>query len=86
MKIKPRKNNVVIEPLTEDVVKQGGIIIPQRQDKEVPDKGKIYAAGPDSDLKKGDEVIFNKFSSKDFKIDQKTYYICTDDDVLAVLG
>lgn len=85
MSIKPRHDNVVIQPIEEKEKKIGGIVIPQREDKLVPDQGKIYAVGKSSDLKKGDIVIFNKFSSKEFFIKEKSYYICSDEEVLAIL-
>lgn len=85
MKIKPRKNNVVIEPFSKEALKEGRIIIPLTADKEIPDMGIVYAKGPLSDLKPGQKVFFNKFASQNFEIEGKLYYICTDDEVLAVI-
>lgn len=87
-KILPRTNQVLIRPLEEDAVKkEGGLEIPTTAEKPVPDQGEVVAIGNHaaSDIKVGQHVIFNKFSSKDFRIDEQTYYLCSDEDILAIL-
>ncbi len=94
MKIKPLADRVVIEPaLAEDKVK-GGIIIPDTA-KEKPQKGTVVAVGPgkasDSGnvismtVKKGDSVLYGKYSGSEVNIDNKEYLIVREDDILAII-
>jgi len=94
MKIKPLADRVVIEPApAEDKVK-GGIIIPDTA-KEKPQKGKVVAVGPgkasDSGnvismtVKKGDSVLYGKYSGSEVNIDNKEYLIVREDDILAII-
>jgi co-chaperonin GroES (HSP10) len=87
-KIQPRTNQVLIKPIEEDSIKkEHGIEIPPSAEKSVPDQGEIMAMGKEvgKDLKTGMKVIFNKFSSKDFRIKEQTYYLCSDEDILAII-
>jgi len=94
MKIKPLADRVVIEPApAEDKVK-GGIIIPDTA-KEKPQKGTVVAVGPgkaaDSgnvismSVKKGDSVLYGKYSGSEVNIDNKEYLIVREDDILAII-
>ena len=94
MKIKPRGDRVLVEPLEEGEVKKGGIIIPDTA-KEKPQEGKVIAVGPgkrDDDgklipieLKKGDIVMLPKYGGTEVKIDDKEYQIVREDDIMAIL-
>ncbi|MFO7891009.1 MAG: co-chaperone GroES [bacterium] len=94
MKVKPLADRVVIEPApAEDKVK-GGIIIPDTA-KEKPQKGKVVAVGPGkaSDagevismtVKKGDSVLYGKYSGTEVNIDDKEYLIVRESDILAII-
>ncbi len=93
MKIRPLQDRILVERIEEEV-KKSGIIIPDSA-KEKPQKGKVIAAGPgrvdDSgkripmDTKKGDEILFGKYSGNEIRIDDKEYLIMREDDVLAVV-
>jgi chaperonin GroES len=95
MKIKPLGDRVLVEPVEESEVKKGGIIIPDTA-KEKPQEGKIVAIGTgklDDDgkvipfnVKKGDIVLMPKYGGTEVKLNDKTYQIVREDDILAVIG
>ncbi|MDP3731138.1 MAG: co-chaperone GroES [bacterium] len=93
MKIKPLRDQVLLEPIKEER-KKGGIILPETVQKERPEKAKVIAVGPGKvsdgklvpiDLKKGDVVLFTKYGPNEIKIDEKEYLIAREEDILAVL-
>jgi chaperonin GroES len=94
MKVKPLGDRVLVEPLEEQEVKKGGIIIPDTA-KEKPQEGKIIAIGTgkrDDDgklipfsVKKGDRVLMPKYGGTEVKIDDKEYQIVREEDILAVI-
>ncbi len=95
MKIKPLGERVLVEPIKEDEVSKGGIIIPDSA-KEKPQEGKIIAVGTGKiddngkllpfNVKKGDIVLMPKYGGTEVKIDGKEYQIMREDDILAVIG
>jgi chaperonin GroES len=95
MKIKPLGDRVLVQPVEEAEVEKGGIIIPDTA-KEKPQEGKIVAVGTgklDDDgkaipfnVKKGDIVLMPKYGGTEVKLDDKTYQIVREDDILAVIG
>ena len=95
MKIKPLGERVLVEPIKEDEVAKGGIIIPDSA-KEKPQEGKIIAVGTGKidengkiisfNVKKGDIVLMPKYGGTEVKIDGKEYQIMREDDILAVIG
>ena len=95
MKIKPLGERVLVEPLVEGEVNKGGIIIPDSA-KEKPQEGKVIALGTgklDDDgkvipfnVKKGDIVLMPKYGGTEVKLDDKTYQIMREDDILAIIG
>lgn len=94
MNIKPLSDRVVIKPAPADDEVQGGIIIPDTA-KEKPQKGKVVAVGPgkvsDSGqtipmgVKKGDEVLYGKYSGTEVTIEKEEYLIVRESDILAVI-
>jgi len=95
MKIKPLGDRVLVQPLEEEEVKKGGIIIPETA-KEKPQEGKVIALGTgkrDDDgndipfnVKKNDKVLMPKYGGTEVKIDDVEYQIVREDDILAVIG
>lgn len=93
-KIQPLYNNILVEPLKEEN-KKGGIILPDTVEKERSEKGKVIAVGPGKldkegkriplDVKKGDVVLFTKYSPNEIKVDGKEYLVIKEDDMLAIL-
>ncbi|OGN12230.1 MAG: co-chaperone GroES [Candidatus Yanofskybacteria bacterium RIFCSPHIGHO2_02_FULL_43_15c] len=93
MKIKPLRDQVLLEPLKEEK-KKGGIILPETVTKERPEKAKVIAVGPGKmvdgklvsiDLKKGDIVLFTKYGPNEIKVDEKEYLIAREEDILAII-
>jgi chaperonin GroES len=94
MNVKPLGDRVLVQPVEQEEVKKGGIIIPDTA-KEKPQEGKVIAVGPgkrdDSgklipmDVKKGDRVLYSKYGGTEIKIDGKDYLIMREDDILGVL-
>ena len=87
MKIKPLDDRVLIEQLEEEE-KVGSIIIPDSA-KEKPRMAKVIAVGTDEELKelvkKGNTVLFSKYSGDEIKVDGKEYLIIQRGDILAIV-
>lgn len=94
MKIRPLHDRVVVKRVEEDRMSAGGIVIPDSA-TEKPDRGEVIAVGAgkatDSGdirpmaLKKGDTVLFGKYSGTTVKIDGNELLIMSEDDVIAII-
>jgi len=94
MKFRPLHDRVVVEPLDADEKTAGGIIIPDTA-KEKPMQGKVIAAGPGArgedgkvqalDVKKGDTVLYGKWSGTEVTIDGSTLLIMKESDIMGIL-
>ena len=91
--LKPLHDYVVIEKCKEEVKTQSGIILTDKP-KEEPSMGIVKAVGPGKsedgkivpvDLKKGQKVIYKKYSGTDVTIDKKDYLLIPAEDILAVV-
>ncbi len=88
--IKPLGDRVVVAPIKEADKTKSGIILPETVDKEKPAQGKIMAMGAGekikkSGVKKGDEVVYEKYAGTEFKIGGIEYKILKEDEILAIL-
>ena len=94
MKFRPLHDRVVIKRLDSETKTSGGIIIPDTA-AEKPQEGEVVAVGPGSrdesgklmpiDLKKGDKVLFGKWSGTEVKIDGQELLIMKESDIMGVL-
>jgi chaperonin GroES len=94
LKLKPLGGRVIVEPIEQDDVTAGGIILPETA-KEKPQEGKILAAGPGErdedgkriamDVKVGDRVLYAKYSGTEVKVDGKKLLILKENDILAIV-
>jgi chaperonin GroES len=94
MKFRPLHDRVVVTRIDAESKTAGGIIIPDTA-KEKPSEGEVIAVGPGGrdesgklipiDLKKGDRVLFGKWSGTEVKIDGVEYLIMTESDILGVI-
>ncbi len=94
MNVRPLGDRVLVQPVEQEEVKKGGIIIPDTA-KEKPQEGKIVAVGPGKkddagkvialDVKKGDRVLYSKYGGTEIKVEGKDYLIMREDDILGVL-
>ncbi|MBI2886855.1 MAG: co-chaperone GroES [Chloroflexi bacterium] len=88
----PLGDRVVVRPLEREEVTKSGIVLPDTA-KEKPQEGEVIAVGPGRmtddgkriamDLKKGDKVIFSKYSGTEVKLEDVEYLILRESDVLA---
>ena len=95
MKFRPLHDRVVLKRVEEDTKTKGGIIIPETA-QEKPMQGEIIAVGPGArdesgkvvalDVKKGDHVLFGKWSGTEVKIDGTEYLIMKESDIMGVLN
>jgi len=86
---------VLVKRTEEEQQTRGGIIVPDTA-KEKPVQGKIVAVGPGRmndtgkriplEIKKGDKVLFGKYSGTEVTIGDQEYMIMREDDILAVIG
>ncbi|MBQ9430074.1 MAG: co-chaperone GroES [Kiritimatiellae bacterium] len=92
-KIRPLGDRVLVEPIEEKQVIKGGIIIPDSA-KEKPMQGKVVAVGKKRDdngkeiafdVKAGDMVLLPKYGGTEVKIDDKTYQLVREEDLLGVM-
>jgi len=93
-KMKPLGDKVLIRRLDEPEQKVGGIIIPDTA-KEKPQQGEVIAAGPgrvDKNgkripvaVKKGQKVLFGKYSGTEMTVDGDEYLFVDADDIMAIL-
>ncbi len=94
MNLKPLGDRVVIEALEAKEISKHGIIIPDTA-KERPQEGKVIAVGPGRmteegerlapEVKKGDVVLYGKYSGTEVKVGDKEYLILREGDILAIL-
>jgi len=94
MKVKPLADRVLVKPQEEAEVKKGGIIIPDTA-KEKPQQGQVIATGPGKvtesgqkvpmEVKKGDTILYGKYSGTEVTIDGQDYLIMRESDILAIV-
>ena len=94
MKIRPLQDRLVVKRLAEEEKTKGGIIIPDSA-KEKPIEGEVISVGSGKvledgkqralDVKKGDRVLFGKYSGTEVKIDGVEHLILREDEVLGII-
>jgi chaperonin GroES len=94
MKLAPLDDRVVIKQSEAEEKSAGGIILPDAA-KEKPQRGKIIAVGPgkilengkrgEMNVKKGDEVLYAKYTGNEIDIDGENYVILHEGDILGVI-
>jgi chaperonin GroES len=95
MKFRPLHDRVVVRRLESDEKTKGGIIIPDAA-KEKPQEGEIVAVGSGArdesgklvplDVKKGDKILFGKWSGTEVKIDGHDLIIMKESDIMGIIG
>ena len=94
LKLKPLGGRVIVEPIEQEEMTAGGIILPETA-KEKPQEGKILAAGPGDrdeageripmEVQVGDRVLYAKYSGTEVKMDGRKLLILRESDILAVV-
>ena len=95
MKIKPLRDRVIVRRLNEEETTKGGIIIPDTA-KEKPQEGEVVAVGSGKvlddgkivplEVKKGDKILFGKYSGTEVKVDGDEYLMMREDEILGIVG
>ncbi len=95
LKLKPLGSRVVIEPVEQEEITAGGIVLPETA-KEKPQKGTVLAVGAGDrndkgeriqmDVKVGDVILFAKYSGTEIKLDGKKLLILRESDILAIVA
>ena len=94
MELRPLQDRILVQRVKEEEKTKGGIIIPDTA-KEKPVEGRVIAAGIGKlseegnrialEVKKGDRILFGKYSGNEIKIEGEEYLIMREDDVLGVI-
>ena len=94
LSLKPLGDRLVIEPIEQEEVTAGGIVLPETA-KEKPQQGKVIAAGPgarkdngeriEMDVKVDDKVLYARYAGTSVKLNGKEYLILKESDVLAIV-
>ena len=94
MKFRPLNDRVVIKRVDEDAKSAGGIIIPDTA-QEKPMQGKVIAVGPGArgedgkvnplDVKKGNTVLYGKWSGTEVSVEGKDLLIMRESDIMGIL-
>jgi chaperonin GroES len=94
MAMRPLHDRVLVQRVKEEEKTKGGIIIPDSA-KEKPIEGKVVAVGNGKiledgsvrklEVKKGDRVLFGKYSGTEVKIDGEEHLILREDDILGIV-
>ena len=94
MALRPLHDRVIIKRLEEEKMSAGGIVIPDSA-AEKPIRGEVVAAGTGKILedgkvrpiavKKGDKILFGKYSGTEVKVDGQELLVMREEDILAVI-
>ena len=94
MKIRPLHDRVIVKRLEEERKTASGIVIPDTA-AEKPDQGEIVAVGGGKvqddgkvrplELKKGDRVLFGKYSGQTVKVDGEELLVMREEDIMGVI-
>ena len=94
MKLRPLQDRILVQRVKEEEKTKGGIIIPDTA-KEKPAEGKVVSVGKGKldesgkriapEVKKGDRILFGKYSGTEVKIEGEEYLIMREEDVLGII-
>ncbi len=94
MNLKPLHDRVLVERVEQEDRTKGGIIIPDTA-QEKPMEGKVVSVGGGArnengqvvalDVKKGDRILFGKWSGTEVKIDGKELLIMKESDIMGLI-
>ena len=94
MNLKPLHDRVLVERVEQEDRTKGGIIIPDTA-QEKPMEGKVVSVGGGArnetgqvvalDVKKGDRILFGKWSGTEVKIDGKELLIMKESDIMGII-
>ena len=94
MKVRPLHDRILIKRIEDTETVKGGIIIPDTA-KEKPQEGEVISVGPGArddsgkiqplDVKKGDRILFGKWSGTEVKLDGEELLIMKESDIMGII-
>ena len=94
MQVRPLHDRVLVKRFVEEEKSKGGIYIPDSA-KEKPIQGEVIAAGTGRvtedgkvrplEVKKGDKILFGKYSGTEIKIEGEDYLMMREEDILGII-
>ena len=93
MKLVPLGDRVVLKQLVAEETTKSGIVLPG-QSKEKPQQAEVVAVGPGGvvdgkevvmNVNVGDKVIYTKYSGTEVKLDEETFIIVKQSDIIATI-
>ncbi len=93
MKLVPLGDRVVLKAVEAEETTKSGIVLPG-QNKEKPQQGEVVAVGPGEvidgkeikmEVKVGDTVIYSKYAGNEIKLDDDSFIIVRQSEILAVV-
>ncbi len=94
MKVRPLQDRILVRRVAEEEKTKGGIIIPDSA-KEKPAEGEVVAVGSGKvnekgqvrplEVKKGDRILFGKYSGNEIKVDGVEHLLLKEDEVLGII-
>ena len=94
MQVRPLHDRVLVKRCLEEEKSKGGIIIPDSA-KEKPIQGEVIAAGTGRvtedgkvrplEVKKGDKILFGKYSGTEIKIEGEDFLMMREEDILGII-
>ena len=95
MKIRPLHDRIIVKRLEEERKTAGGIVIPDTA-AEKPSQGQVVYAGPGKTddtgkvvpmgVKKGDKILFGKYSGQEFKLNGEDLLHMREDDIIGIVA
>ncbi|MBD3238475.1 MAG: co-chaperone GroES [Candidatus Moranbacteria bacterium] len=94
-KVKPLADNVLVKLKKEEKVTDSGIVLPDTASEDKPQEGEVIAVGEGKyddgvkikpEVKKGDQIIFAKYSGTEIKINNQEHLILKSEDILAIIS
>ena len=94
MNIRPLHDRVIVKRLEEERKTASGIVLPESATEE-PDQGEVIAVGNGKiledgktrplDVKKGDKILFGKYSGQTVKVDDIEYLVMREEDIMGIV-
>ena len=83
--LKPINNTAIIDMLEKEKISTGGIILTRNDPKEIT-KGRVLAIGPNcKDIKEGDIILPNWNAARKNDINDETFFVISEDEIIAIL-
>lgn len=95
MKVNPIRDRILVKLATKESTTSGGIVLPGNANDDGPEQGEVLEVGAGKILengttipltvKKGDKVLFGKFSGQKVRINNEDHLILSEDEIMAIV-